>query len=143
MNINPPSASFLAVQKELQHVYEISFYKRDRRTLTIARALLFKLYNDANISTIADNPRVVAAVAVLLTAVTDHLKVRVDAAKAGLFSGLLFVRPVFNHTSEGVDKAIKALNNAIHEAWIEAEGRDPRDDDDYCDEFCAITGMPP
>jgi hypothetical protein len=71
------------------------------------------------------------------------LKVRVDAEKTGFFSGLLFVRPVFNHTSEAVDKATYALNNAIHEAWIEAKGRDPRNDDAYHDEFCAITGMAP
>jgi hypothetical protein len=56
---------------------------------------------------------------------------------------LLFIRPVFNRTREAVDKAKNALNDAIHEAWIEAGGRDPRNDDDYHNEFCAITGMDP
>ena len=60
-----------------------------------------------------------------------------------LFSGLLSIRPAFNSTSEAVDKAKNALNTAIHEAWIEAEGRDPRNDDAYHDEFCAITGTAP
>ena len=94
MKINPPSASFLAVQDALQRVYKTSS-NRDRRTIAFVMAILTKACGDASVTTIADNLHVVAAVAALLAAVTDHLKVRVDAEKAGLFSGLLFVRPVF------------------------------------------------
>jgi hypothetical protein len=142
MKINPPSASFLAVQDALQRVYEISS-NRDRRTIAFVTAVLTKACGDASVTTIADNPRVVAAVAALLAAVTDHLKVRVDAEKTGFLSGLLFTRPAFNRTSEVVDRAKNALNDAMHQAWIEAEGRDPRNDDAYHDEFCALTGMAP
>jgi hypothetical protein len=142
MKINPPSALFLAVQKELEHVYEIST-NRDRHTIALVTALLLKICADAGVSTIADDPRVIGAVAVLLAAVSDHLKVRVEAKKSGFFSGLLSVRPVFNSTSKAVDRAKNALNDAIHQAWIEAEGRDPRDDDAYHDQFSALTGMAP
>jgi hypothetical protein len=130
------------VQDALQHVYKISS-NRDRPSIALATAVLIKACADASVSTIADNPRVVAAVAAFLAAATDHLKVRVEAEKNDLFSGLLFIRPVFNRTREAVDKAKKALNDAIHEAWIEAEGRDPRNDNNYHNEFCAITGMDP
>lgn len=39
MNINPPRASFLVVQDALPHVYEISFYDRDRRTIALVKAV--------------------------------------------------------------------------------------------------------
>ncbi len=136
MKINPPSVSFLALQDALQCFYETS----SNRDIAFAMALLTKACGDASVTTIADNPRVVAAVAALLAAVTDHLKVRVDAEKAG-FLGLLFVRPAYNHTKQAADKAKNALNTAMHEAWIEAECRDPRNDVAYHDEFCAITGV--
>lgn len=142
MNINPPSASFLAVQKELEHVYEISS-DRERHNIAFVMALLTKACGDASVTTIADNPHVVAAVAALLAAVSEHLKVRVDGEKVGYLLGLLLTRPAFNRTSEAADKAKNALNDATHEAWIKAVGRDPRNDDAYHVEFCALTGMAP
>ena len=140
MKINPPSASFFAVQKELEHVYEISS-DRERHNIAFVMALLTKACGDASVTTIADNPSVVAAVAALLAAVTEHLKVRVDGEKVGFLLGLLLTRPAFNRTSEAVDKAKNALNDAMHEAWIKAVGRDPRNDDAYHVEFCALTSL--
>jgi len=140
MKINPPNASYIAVQDALQQVFEKSS-NRDRRTLALASALLMKLCYDARVSPIADDPRVIAAVDALLEAVMRHLEVRIEAEKAGFLSSLFSIRPAFNRTSEAVDSAKNTLNATIQAAWIEAEGRDPRDDDSYHDQFCALTGM--
>jgi hypothetical protein len=94
-----------------------------------------RLCYDAHASPIADNPLVLASLHSYLDAVNCHLGVRVDAEKAGVLEGFFKVRPVFNRTSEAVDHARFALITAIRAAWIEAAGRDPRDDDSYHHQF--------
>jgi len=135
MRIKPPTPYYLRTQKAILDLIKQSADKRDRRTLAVASAMLAKLCYDAHASPIADNPHVLANLRSLLDAVNCHLGVRVDAQKAGFLEGFFKIRPVFNRTSEAIDHARFSLITAIRAAWIEAAGRDPRDDDSYHDQF--------
>lgn len=78
---------------------------------------------------VVDDPRVVVAWAALVNAVIVHLSYRAAAyaaeTKEGFFRMLARERAIHRADRTACDAFI-ALNAAIHDAWVAAEGSDPR-----------------
>ena len=78
---------------------------------------------------VVDDPRVVAAWAALVNSVVVHLSYRAAAytaeTKEGFFRMLARKRAI-HRADRTACEALIALNAAIHDAWIAAEGSDPR-----------------
>lgn len=85
-----------------------------------------RLCADASNPRIVDNPRLVAACIALIDAMTDVLFARAAAHRAGFFRMFSAHRAVYV-TGQAAGKAYGALNEAIRDAWVAAEGFDPRD----------------
>ncbi len=83
---------------------------------------------DASDPRIVDNPRVAAACTTILDIMTEMLVARsaaYAAEKVGFFRTLSAHR-VVHRTDKAACEALGALNAAIHDAWIAAEGCDSR-----------------